>query len=77
MVKLLCQEGYAISNIDATVIAQRPKLKDFIPQMQQNIAAACGIAPAQVNVKATTEENLGFTGSEEGMSAHSVCILTR
>lgn len=77
VVKLLCQEGYAISNIDATVIAQRPKLKDFIPQMQQNIAAACGIAPAQVNVKATTEENLGFTGSGEGMSAHSVCILTR
>ena len=53
VVKLLCQAGYAISNIDATVIAQRPKLKDFIPQMQQNIAAACGIAPAQVNVKAT------------------------
>ena len=74
---LLHQQGYTISNIDATVIAQKPKLKDHIPQMCKNIADACGIQTSQVNVKATTEENLGFTGSGEGMSAHSVCIITR
>ena len=74
---LLHQQGYTISNIDATVIAQKPKLKDHIPQMCKKIADACGIQTSQVNVKATTEENLGFTGSGEGMSAHSVCIITR
>lgn len=74
---LLHQQGYTISNIDATVIAQKPKLKDHIPQMCKNIADACEIQTSQVNVKATTEENLGFTGSGEGMSAHSVCIITR
>ena len=74
---LLHQQGYTISNIDATVIAQKPKLKDHIPQMCKNIADDCGIQTSQVNVKATTEENLGFTGSGEGMSAHSVCIITR
>ena len=74
---LLHQQGYTISNIDATVIAQKPKLKDHIPQMCKNIADACGIQTSRVNVKATTEENLGFTGSGEGMSAHSVCIITR
>ena len=77
VVSLLKQEGYSIGNIDATVIAQRPKLKDHLPQMCRNIADACGIAPEQVNVKATTEEKLGFTGSGEGISAHSVCILQR
>ena len=74
---LLHQQGYTISNIDATVIAQKPKLTDHIPQMCKNIADASGIQTSQVNVKATTEENLGFTGSGEGMSAHSVCIITR
>ena len=74
---LLHQQGYTISNIDATVIAQKPKLKDHIPQMCKNIADAGGIQTSQVNVKATTEENLGFTGSGEGMSAHSVCIIMR
>lgn len=77
VVGLLGQEGYSISNIDSTVIAQQPKLKDHIPQMRKNIANACGIQTSQVNVKATTEEKLGFTGSGEGISAHSVCILTR
>ena len=77
VVALLKKEGYRIVNIDATVIAQRPKLKDYIPQMCANIAAACEITQGQVNVKATTEEKLGFTGSSEGMSAHSVCILQR
>lgn len=69
------QAGYQVSNIDVTMIAQRPKLKDHIPQMTANIAAAVGIAPDRVNVKATTEEHLGFTGTGEGMSCHAVCLL--
>ncbi len=67
--------GYRVSNIDVTMIAQRPKLKDHIPQMVRNIADAVGIAPSRVNVKATTEEKLGFTGTGEGMSCHAVCLL--
>jgi len=69
------EAGYRVSNIDVTMIAQRPKLKDHIPQMVLNIASAVGIAPDRVNVKATTEEKLGFTGSGEGMSCHAVCLL--
>ena len=67
--------GYRVSNVDVTMIAQRPKLKDYIPRMAQNIADAVGIGPDRVNVKATTEEHLGFTGSGEGMSCHAVCLL--
>ena len=67
--------GYRVSNIDVTMIAQRPKLKDHIPQMVRNIATAVGIAPDRVNVKATTEEKLGFTGEGLGMSCHAVCLL--
>lgn len=67
--------GYRISNIDVTMIAQRPKLKDHIPQMERNIAIAVGTAPSRVNVKATTEEKLGFTGTGEGMACHAVCLL--
>ena len=67
--------GYRVSNIDVTMIAQRPKLKDHIPQMVENIAAAVGIASDRVNVKATTEEKLGFTGEGLGMSCHAVCLL--
>ena len=67
--------GYAVGNIDATIIAQRPKMKPYIAQMAQNIAADCGVAPGCVNVKATTEEGLGFTGAGEGISAHAVCLL--
>ena len=69
------EAGYRVSNIDVTMIAQRPKLKDHIPQMVLNIAGAVGIAPDRVNVKATTEEKLGFTGRGEGMSCHAVCLL--
>lgn len=69
------KKGYKISNIDATVIAQKPKLKPHIEQMRKNIADVCKIDIDQVNVKATTEENLGFTGNLEGISAHSVCLL--
>ena len=67
--------GYRVSNIDVTMIAQKPKLKDHIPQMVRNIAAAVGIDPSRVNVKATTEEKLGFTGREEGLSCYAVCLL--
>lgn len=67
--------GYCVGNIDVTMIAQKPKLKDHIPQMQENIARQLGIAVSQVNVKATTEEHLGFTGSGEGMACHAVCLL--
>ena len=69
------EAGYRVSNIDVTMIAQKPKLKDHIPQMVLNIAGAVGIEPNRVNVKATTEEKLGFTGSGEGMSCHAVCLL--
>ncbi|MBQ3503253.1 MAG: 2-C-methyl-D-erythritol 2,4-cyclodiphosphate synthase [Oscillospiraceae bacterium] len=67
--------GYRVSNIDVTMIAQKPKLKPHIPQMVMNIAAAVGIAPDRVNVKATTEEHLGFTGEGLGMACHAVCLL--
>ena len=64
-------------NIDATVIAQAPKLKPYIPQMTENIAATLGVAVDSVNVKATTEEVLGFTGNLEGMACHAVCLLEK
>ena len=69
------EAGYRVSNIDVTMIAQRPKLAPHIPQMVLNIAGAVGIAPDRVNVKATTEEKLGFTGEGLGMSCHAVCLL--
>ena len=75
VVTLLEEKGYAISNIDATVVMQRPKLASFIPQMVKNIANDCGIDLTQVNVKATTEEKLGFTGEGLGVSAHAVCLI--
>ena len=67
--------GYRVGNIDVTMIAQKPKLKDYIPQMTQNIARTLEIPVERVNVKATTEEHLGFTGSGEGMCCHAVCLL--
>ena len=71
----IAENGFRVGNIDVTMIAQKPKLKDFIPQMRENIAAAVNVTPDRVNVKATTEEKLGFTGSGEGMSCHAVCLL--
>ena len=68
--------GYQVGNIDVTMIAQRPKLKDYIPQMRENIAAALNTEVSRVNVKATTEEHLGFTGDGSGMACHAVCLLT-
>ena len=67
--------GYRVGNVDVTMIAQKPKLKDYIPQMQSNIAGVLGVDLNQVNVKATTEEQLGFTGDGSGMACHAVCLL--
>ena len=67
--------GYIVGNIDVTMIAQRPKLKDYIPAMRENIARVLNVAVDQVNVKATTEEHLGFTGDGSGMACHAVCLL--
>ena len=67
--------GYRVSNIDVTMIAQKPKLKDHIGAMEANIASALHLDVSRVNVKATTEEKLGFTGREEGLSCHAVCLL--
>ena len=67
--------GYRVSNVDVTMIAQQPKLKPHIPQMMENIANALDIGIDRVNVKATTEEHLGFTGAMEGMACHAVCLL--
>ena len=67
--------GYRVSNIDVTMIAQKPRLKPHIPQMRQNIARVLGLEESRVTVKATTEEHLGFTGREEGLSCHAVCLL--
>lgn len=72
---MLRKVGFRVGNIDVTMIAQKPKLKDYIPQMTRNIAAALGIEESRVNVKATTEEHLGFTGTGEGMSCHAVCLI--
>ena len=73
--KLIEQEGYVIENIDATVIAQKPKLRPYIEEMEENIAKTLHIEKEQINVKATTEEHLGFTGEGLGISAQAVCLL--
>ena len=67
--------GYRVGNVDVTIIAQKPKLKDHIPTMMQNIADDLQVDLSQVNVKATTEERLGFTGTEQGIACHAVCLL--
>ncbi|MCM1150060.1 MAG: 2-C-methyl-D-erythritol 2,4-cyclodiphosphate synthase [Butyricicoccus sp.] len=74
---LVSAAGYEIGNIDSTVIAQRPKLAGYIPRMRENIAAALGVGPERVNVKATTEERLGFTGEGLGIAAQAVALLER
>ena len=74
---LLDEKGYVIENIDATVVAQRPKMRPYIEQMRENIATALRIETDQVNVKATTEEGLGFTGTGEGISSQAVCAVEK
>ena len=76
VVRLIEDEGYKVGTVDATVIAQKPKLMNFIPEMRENISKVLGVTPGQVNVKATTEEHLGFTGEGLGISAQAVCLLT-
>lgn len=73
--KLLDEKMYVVGNIDATIIAQRPKLAPFIPDMITTIAEALGISESQVNIKATTEEGMGFTGTGDGMSSQAICLL--
>ena len=73
--ELVMDKGYVVANVDATVIAQAPKLRPFIDQMEENVARCLGIDVDQVNIKATTEEHLGFTGREEGISTQAVCLL--
>lgn len=73
---LITEKGYIVENIDATIIAQKPKMRPHIPQMEENIAKAMGISVDQINVKATTEEGLGFTGTEAGISSQAICCLT-
>ena len=72
---LLEKAGWQVGNMDATILAQKPKLAPYIDQMRDNLARRMKVAPEQVNVKATTEEKLGFTGAEEGIAAHAVCLL--
>ena len=75
--RILAEHGYSVGNIDATVIAQRPKLASYIVQMRRNIADSLEIPLEDVSVKATTEEHLGFTGSGEGIAAHAVCLIKK
>lgn len=75
VVELIRQKGYRLGNADCTVIAQRPKLASYLPAMQENLARICGVEPDPINLKATTEEKLGFTGDGSGISAHAVCLL--
>ena len=76
-VSLILEKGYKVGNIDATVVAQKPKLAPFIEDMKNCIAGLCGVETDCVNIKATTEEKLGFTGREEGISAHAVCLIEK
>ena len=75
--KLISEKGYKIENIDATIIAQKPKMAPHIPLMRENIASALNIELDKINVKATTEEGLGFTGEGKGISSQSICLLTK
>lgn len=75
VVELLEKKGYQVGNVDATILAQKPKLAPYIEKMRDNLAARMKVEPDQVNVKATTEEKLGFTGAEEGIAAHAVALL--
>ncbi len=75
VVEAINKKGFCVGNIDATIIAQNPKMKPHIEKMRLNVATACGVDVDRINIKATTEEWLGFTGSGEGISAHSVCLI--
>ncbi|MBQ2204232.1 MAG: 2-C-methyl-D-erythritol 2,4-cyclodiphosphate synthase [Oscillospiraceae bacterium] len=72
---LITERGYCLGNLDVTVLAQKPKLAPYLPQMKEKLCAILGAEPDRVNIKATTEEHLGFTGREEGIACHAVCLL--
>ena len=72
---LITDRGYRLGNLDVTVLAQKPKLAPYLPQMKEKLCAILGAEPDRVNIKATTEEHLGFTGREEGIACHAVCLL--
>ncbi len=75
VMELIREKGYRIGNLDATIIAQKPKLMSYLPQMRKKLAEVMEISEDRLNLKATTEEHLGFTGRQEGISAHCVCLL--
>lgn len=77
VVGLIKAKGYCVGNLDATIIAQKPKMAPHIQSMRENVARACGVEVERINVKATTEEGLGFTGTGEGISAHAVVLLSQ
>ena len=77
VMELLAEKGWRVGNVDATIVAQRPKLASYLPQMRENLAKHMHVTLEQVNVKATTEEKLGFTGSGEGMAVHAVALLEK
>lgn len=77
VVKVIADKGYSVVNVDATIIAQRPKMKPHIEKMRENIADACGVELDRISVKATTEEGLGFTGAGEGIAAQAVCLIEK
>lgn len=77
VMKMLNEKGFCVGNVDATIIAQRPKIAPYIPEMRTNLARLLGVTEDRVNVKATTEEHLGFTGAEEGIAAHAVALLMK
>lgn len=72
---LITERGYRLGNLDVTILAQKPKLAPYLPQMKEKLCALLGAEPDRVNIKATTEEHLGFTGREEGIACHAVCLL--
>ena len=77
VMEMLADKGYRVVNADCTILAQAPKLAPHIPRMRENLARIVGVLPEEINVKATTEEGLGFTGAEEGMAAHAVCLIEK
>ena len=77
VVKVIAQKGYRLSNLDVTVIAQKPKIAPYLSEMRDRISSLLNVDVDQVNIKATTEEHLGFTGREEGISCHAVCLLDK
>ena len=77
VVKEISKNGYSVVNVDATIIAQRPKMRMHIDKMRENVAKACGVDVDRISIKATTEEGLGFTGSGEGIASQAICLIEK